>query len=224
MIIINQPWGLGDIIFSMTAIRKQNQKVLWPVLPEYVDGCNRAYPDILFVDWKMFNMNYEIRQEYNIGNSKVIPLRFKDVPVTDCMRNKYRYWGLQWKIWKEQGQYVRDLNHEKRLFQYLGLENGESFNLISDTFQCDFRGRRIIELNNGLKNVYVKQVPGYSLFDWSLVFEQAENIHVVSSSNVYIMELLKLKAKEIKLYLRKPRETNHDNYNYILKSHNYTFE
>lgn len=225
MIVINQYFGIGDIIFSMSALRSLNKKVLWPVMSHYVEGCNRAYPDITFIDWKLLNLDYEIRHRYTVGDLDVIPLRFTDSPVKDCMKNKYGYFNLKWEDWMENAEYERDRYKEVQLFYtVLGLTNGEEFNLISETFQADFHGNKKIALDNGLKNIYLKQIPGYSLFDWALVIEKATNIHVVSSSIIYLLELLKPQAKEIKIYKREPRERTHENYDYILTSREYILE
>lgn len=224
MKVINQPWGLGDIIFSMTAIRSLQDKVLWPVLPAYVDGLNKAYPDIIFINLELLKINFAEKNRYNIIDMDIIPLRFNDIPVTDCMKNKYSYFNLDWKDWKTNAMYKRDKFKEIDLFKLLDLKPGEEYNLISETFQCDFNGSKRITVDNRLKNVYVRSIPGYSLFDWSTVFEEASNIYVVSSSNIYILELLKLKAKEIKIYTRQPKEKDHSNYDYILTSHNYILE
>lgn len=224
MKLILQRFGLGDVIFSMSAIRKLNDKIIWPVLSHYVDGCNRAYPDIFFIDSKLLNIDFNRKDQYNVVDLTIIPLAHQDIPVQDAMMNKYRYFGFDWKEWKMHAYYQRDKLKEISLFNHLGLQPDEEYNLISETFQCDFNGTKKIQLNNGLKNIYVRQIPGYSLFDWSMIFERATNIHVVSSSNIYLLELLTLKAKEIKIYIRHPRERDHSNYDYILTSHNYILE
>lgn len=224
MIIVNQPAGLGDVIFSMTAIRRLNDKILWPVMPAYVEGLNRAYPDITFLDFRLLNINYNEKERYKVLDIDVIPLKWKDIPVQDCMLNKYKYFGLSWEIWKDDARYFRDHEREDALFNLLGLREGEKYNLISETFQADFKGRKDIKVENDYKNIYVTKTDGYSLFDWSKVFEQAATIHAVASSNIYLFELLGLQANEIKIYLRTPRETDHSHYQFLLKSHDYILE
>lgn len=224
MKLILQRFGIGDVIFSMTAIRSLNDKILWPVFPQYVDGLNAAYPDINFINSNLCNVDYNRKDRYFINDCEVIPLSHQDIPLKDCMKNKYSYFNLDWRHWKINGMYERNKEKEERLFKELGISKGESYNFISQTFQCDFKGKGNIHLDNGLKNVYLTQTPGYSLFNWSTVFERATTIHMVSSSNIYLMELLELKAKEIKLYIRRPQEKNHENYDYILQKHKYTLE
>lgn len=229
MVIINQPFGLGDVIFCQTLIHRlyldKGEQVLWPVLPSFVDGLARAYPGIEFCNWKeAADIDFEDETQRVRNGNTVIPLRFKDVPLSTNMGRKYTSRGFDWAIWKENAVYQRDREREDNLYHSL-IDADKPYNLISETFQADFRGgRKVIPPDNGLKNIYVKVIPGYSLFDWSKIFEMARTIHAVSSSNVYLFELLQLQAQQIKLYLRKPSEKTHANYDYLLRSHQYEFE
>lgn len=224
MRIIIQRFGQGDIIFSMSAIRSLNDKILWPVLPEYVEYNNRAYPDIMFVNWEDFKIDYNRKDEYTYHGAKVIPLAWQDTPLTECMKNKYLFLGRDWTTWKQNAHWVRDSHKEAALFKYLGLEWGEPFNLINVKFGCWTKQGLGVGVStsifsfpqNGFKNVFMDMVPGFSLFDWALVIQKAATIHIVSTSIIYLLELLKLEAKEIHIYIRRPNECDHRNYEYIL--------
>lgn len=225
MIIVCQPLGLGDVIFIMTAIRRLNQPVLWPVMHEFVDGLNEAYPDIHFFNWKEIDLNWRSKSEFGYKGLKVIPLFAQDLPLVECMRNKYRYFGLDWNIWKEQAMFKRNAEKENELFELLGLKEGEEFNVVQKTFHSTFSKHRDIKPpDNGFKTIYVEKIDGYSLFNWAKVFENATTIHAVNSSNVYIFDLLDLKAPEIKLYKKLPLQNNHDSYSDLLTIGKYIFE
>lgn len=232
MILINQPFGIGDVIFSMSAIRAfaaaQKQRVMWPIMPYYVDGLNLAYPDIFFCDMGHTKFDYERKDRYKLSDTEVIPLRWQDSPLRECMKNKYRYFGFDWKDWKVNAHFERNPEREGWLLDLVG--GYDSFNLISASFGNNFIDRLPSPHSadfqfpqNGLKNIEMRMIPGFSLFDWSAVIERATTIHVVSSSCIYLFELLKLKAKEIHIHVRRPFERNHENYDYILQSHNYIF-
>ncbi len=49
MIVPIQKWGIGDIIFEMTLVRAFKEPVRWVVEEQFIDGLQRAYPDIGFV-------------------------------------------------------------------------------------------------------------------------------------------------------------------------------
>lgn len=236
--LISQPFGLGDVIFSMSAIRKLkghgDVKIIWPVLPEYVEGCNRAYPEIHFKDYtKMTHVDFNRKERYKIDSeTEYIPLRWQDVPLKECMKNKYGYFGYDWNEWKEKSHIKRDLGKEYQLARDLGIKFGEKYNLINNSFGCTKDGKvagpgshQISSMfweNTIGKNVDFKIIEGYSMFDWCAVIENATNIYTVSTSSLYLFELLDMQAESIHLYLRKPFEKNHDNYSYLLsKEKNY---
>jgi len=168
------------------------------------------------------------QDEHDSNGYRVIPLRWNveimKVPYTRCMETKYTMFGMDWHRWREGAMWVRDFKKEQELKNLLSIKDGDKYNLVSTTFGTGMKHKVPIVVNNAYRNIDLQYIPGYSLFDWAGVFEQATTIHVVSSSNIYIMEMLDLQADEIKLYLRKPIESNHDNYNYLLERHNYTFE
>lgn len=229
MKIIMQRFGIGDVIFSMTAIRLLGDKVLWPVMPYYVEALNRAYPDIHFIDYTLMNINWMDSGEKHFQDATIIPLAWQDSPLRECMKKKYGYFGLDWTMWKENAKWERSSMRENQLYDQLNIKG--PFNLISNRYGNDVNSNQpsphslaFREPDNGLQNVHMSMIPGFSLFDWAKVIEQAENIYIVSTSTIYLLELLQLKAKEIHIHIRKPLEKTHDNYSYILTSHNYILE
>lgn len=227
MKIILQPFGIGDVIFSMGAIKMLNDKILWPVLPEYASDLNRAYPDIHFIDWNLVKVDYNRKDRHFHQDAEVIPLRWQDVPIWECMKNKFAYFGLDWKLWRPGAMWKRDYEKEFALVKRLDIERGEKFNLINIKWGCQSRdglrpGASYVSfkaVDNGLRNIVLDIIPGYSLFDWSTIIERAANIHTVSTSLLYLIELLRLSAKEIHLY-RRPNEKDFKNVDYIF-SKNY---
>lgn len=220
--IIIQRWGIGDAIMSMSAIRSLGDKILWPVMSDYVDGCNAAYPDITFIDWKLINIDFNRKDKYSIGGWEAIPLAWQDAPLSWAMKNKYLYFGLPWEKWKDNAYYTRDIKKEKELSQWLGIKEGESYNLINNKFGTNLNSNSVAAYStyfpipeNGLKNIIMDIVSGYSLFDWSRIIESAENIFTVSTSLLFLIELLSLQAKEIHLYPRIPDEKDFRNVDYL---------
>lgn len=225
ILIPNLPAGLGDIIFIMSGIKKQGLKTIWPVYPHFIDQLQPAYPDITFVEEKLLNLNYQKQSSYIESGARVLPLVWEhNIPGPLVMKGKYDFLNLDWNIWKEGVIYQRNIEKEIQLFNFLNPENA-SFNLTNGWFFSKWQGQRqITPPNNGLKEIKMGQVPGYSLFDWSYTIQKATSIHTVATAVVYLLELLTLDAKDIKIYLRSPHEKNHDGYGFILTSHNYQFE
>lgn len=235
--IFNQPRGLGDILFIMKIAQEEvakGNRVIIPVDSHYTD-IQKHFPEVKIIDRKSFNLNHEIQHVYNIDEYSVIPFRFANdilrVPYTDCMKAKYWYWDLlkngvwtnimsdgnSWKRWRD-FTYIRDLENEKKLFDYLNPK-GLPYNFINRNFRTNFSGKSPIKVDNGLLNIEMRYLKGFTLLDWGIILERAENIHTVGTSINYLIEKLDIKAP-INLYVRKPEEKDFKNYDYILDTEN----
>jgi hypothetical protein len=225
-----QYFGIGDIIFSQTAVRDyaDGRKILWPAMPHFVEGLNRAYPDITFIDYNLLNINYENRDRIVRDNMEIIPLRFSDsickVPYHHCMKSKYWFFGKKWEQWKEKAMWQRDTARESLLYRDVIGDNDTPYRLINDYFGSEKNKMRTninLTPKEGIRDIHMSHLEGFSLFDWAMLLQNATEIHTVSTSIIYILELLDLKAKNIDIYIRKPVESSHANYEYILQRHNY---
>jgi hypothetical protein len=211
-IIPQQFFGAGDAIFIQSLLRQlcgPDDLILYPILPQFVDGFNRAYPDAAFIDYRGVDINYESKVEIERDGCRILPIRYADqilgVPYYHCMRAKYDMYGLDFNTWRDVNP--GRSNKEGNLLASLGIgtdHNGilNQYNLISCHYGSGSQFKANIEPDNGLSNVYMTSIPGYSLFDWQTLIESATTIHAVSSSIVYLLELLDLKATEVHLYGR----------------------
>jgi hypothetical protein len=227
-VIINQYFGCGDIIYSQFIANKfinEGYNVLWPVMDIYAPLA-KHFPNITMVDKSLVNIDYSRRDAYVINGCRVIPLRFADslccVPYTDCMKAKAILLDMDWQKWKEGVHIERDFANEKKLYyEVLKLQPNEKYNLISDQFCTGgTRTGSIENTDNGLRNVHMKFIEGYTMIDWLMTMQGATNIYAVASSNIYLWELFPMKA-QINIFIRRPIEQNHDNYKYILIKDNY---
>lgn len=226
IIVPNQYFGLGDVIFEQTIVRAFGEKILWPVEAQFVDGLNRAYPDITFINRKALNIDYERKGEYIQDGMKVLPLRWADsimkVPYTDCMKSKYMLYGMHWQDWKINAMWTRNEEREGSIWNHLGIDQYNPYNLVNSTFGSESQLNLPISIDNSLPIVTMRTIQGFSLFDWAQVIERATCIHTVSTSIIYLLEQLTLEAKEIHIYPRRPIEQDLKCVDYLLTSHNYT--
>ena len=221
IVVINQPFGLGDFLFCIPIARDyiaKGYKVIWPVIPAY-QNLNKHFPEITFVNKEMLKIDYERKDEYELNGMKIIPLRFSyeiiNVPFRDCMKSKYLMFKKDWRRWRE-STWVRDTAKEDELFyDVLKLKDGEKFNLINATFRNDLSGWVPVQVSNDYRNIELKTLEGFTLLDWCKVVENATTIHTVSTSINYILELLPLKATDVHLYVRKPDERDFRNIDYL---------
>jgi len=210
--IILQSFGIGDCIWTQTIAQyfiKEGYKVLWPVRNQFVAGLNRAYPQIFFIDISFLHLDFNYVRQCELNGTRIVPLFNGDnilrVPYNQVMQAKYMMCGLDWTMWKQNAMWQRSEKKETELFLALGLIEGQRYNLINKTWNTESTGKIEIEEPAGL-NVEMRTIPGYSLFDWAKVIEQAQNIHTVSTSIVYMLEMLNLQAKEVHLYPRLPEK------------------
>lgn len=225
LLVIQQYFGLGDIIWGQTiahSFLKNGYKVIWPVQADLVEGLNRAYPEIVFVDFTRFLINYENKDFKEENDMRYLPMRYSEAlmgkPYRFHMEAKYSFLGLSWRTWKDHAMPVRSRAHEVLLGDIVGVPK-EPYNFVSTNFGKNFSIP--IEVNNGNKNIFLQKLDGFSLFDWCAIIENADTIHAISSSSLYLFELLSLKAREIHIYARKPVEQNLD-YTKFFYTKNYT--
>lgn len=217
ILVIQQYFGLGDVIWGQTIANdfiKAGYKVIWPVLPALVEGLNRAYLDVVFVDHTKFIVDYENKEFKEIDGMMMLPMRYSESlmgkPYKFHMESKYSFLGKDWRTWKDGGKYQRSRQKETELCMELGIDFSKPYNLISTTFGNRGQYKLEINVNNEYRNIELRNIPGYSLFDWSAIIENAETIHAVSSASLYLFELLTLSAKEVHIYNRVPIEPNLD--------------
>lgn len=211
-IIINQFFGIGDIIFCQNIAKRfieMGHTVTWPVLPNFLEGLQRAYPAVTFVDMYTLNMDYERKDEHDWNGYRVVPLRFSDsllnLPYDQCMASKYKLFGWDYNDWKDGAEWKRDqdeMNIIDDLSHDLGfnLRDG-GYVLLNENYQSDLKGRKQIDASKFSSIVYMNRYDGYSMFDWAKVIQNAAEIHTVSTSLFYMLELLPL-TQPIHLYPR----------------------
>jgi hypothetical protein len=219
-IIPIQFFGWGDVCYTQTLVYiiAKGSPVLWPVEPSMVEAFNRAYPTITFFDRTKINIDYKRRDDYIQDGMHFLPLRFADqilkLPYTQCMSSKYRMYDMEYSIWRQQAMWVRDRKKEEELFILYGCDKG-SYNLVNKFFGTHSQMQVPIIVNNGLPCIEMRTIPGYSLFDYAKIVENATEIHVVNSAIFFMLELLDLKAKQPNLYRRHPIEQDFRNIDYL---------
>lgn len=230
-VIVLQPHGLGDHIFCQSLVYQlaDLQEIVWPVLPHFIEGLKRAYPDINWVAFgSLSKMVENCKRDMIIQGNRVLPIRWADsitrVPYKECMRSKYDMYGLDWTTWKD-FTFKKDTDKAMKLFyEVLGLLDDEPFRLINKRFTSNESKSVNILKSEQIKNIEMTSISGFSLFDWHLVIEKATEIHTVGTSINYLIELLDINSKEVNLYKRLPDENHFHNYDYILKRHKYIYK
>lgn len=213
---INQPCGLGDILFCLKIAQEAKkqfdcEKIIWPVSHVYKDiSLYIKSNDVEFTtDINKFPCN-----SYDIINNKkfiYIPLATSDQAIDKNILKKLNYPNYahgyikylfcnicDWQNWDQSFEIKRNLEKEKKLFEELGLKDGEKYNFINKNFGTppNFLSYQSIKSQNSNKNIEMFISDKYNIFDWLTVIENADEIHTVETSICYIIEKMKFNNKK----------------------------
>ena len=196
--IFRQPAGLGDIFFcqkmaKMVLNSGRADRLIWPVIKEYTYLKNYLLVDnISFVNEEE---SFPFKSVYDEDPQKLIdvpdllylPIQHADRFISDqpVMQRKYVFMNMSYADWVNFFVYKRDIEREKTLETYLGLVEGEPFNLINRNFGSKnytyLNNKIAIELNNGFKNIVMEYLDFDNIFDWVGLMERAWEIHTVDT-------------------------------------------
>jgi hypothetical protein len=211
MITVNQPFGLGDIIFVQNLIQlmRGNHSVTFPVADEYL-WLWRYYPDVAFYKRSEYPIDYEcaeVRPDF-------MPLRFSTQILRrlakhdyshdhTVMADKYILYGQDPTSWRDT-LWVRDSDKELALFDQLGLEEGDEYTVVNANYGSAAVGGGTANLNrdSAKREVTLHPVPGFSLFDWGRVIEHATEVVTVETAVMWVMDALAAPTVKKRLHLR----------------------
>jgi hypothetical protein len=185
--VIEQPAGIGDIFFCQkiaNKLRDAGYEVVWPVIEQFAwvkDYIN----NITFCD-----------ANETIDADVVIPLHSADQHFTSMsvMEAKYKLVDLRWDNWCDHFNFNRNVNgREDALFyDVLKLRDDSDF-VLKNFYFASPPHEQICEAakqsnTNGLQEVCMSNINGFTLLDWAKVIERAQTIHTVETSINYIIE------------------------------------
>lgn len=219
--IFNQFQGLGDILFCEPIAKYYHNngenEIIWPIAGDFL-WLREYFPYINFVNWQEFNFPYESTYHGQVTENEIhVPLRFANPIVRNLhphdysdqfhtMVDKYRMVNLPLDMWKTM-TWIRNNQREDELYNMLVQDT--NYILVNNMWSD---GVLNIQINNPDNHqiVYMNRVPGYTMLDWAKVIENANQIYTVSTSNLFLIETLSIKATDVYIYPRLPRENNFD--------------
>jgi hypothetical protein len=193
--IIQQPAGLGDIIFCQkiaTEYVNHGYDVVWPVIPQYEwVGNYIKTPGVSFC--KLTDTWY--------GSCETLDLESAGhfYHGISCMDAKYKMAGnLDYSDWSKYFNFRRNIQKEEQL-KIQPME----YNLICKKFASPPDVRDIdIPIMNDLPTIEIEFISGFTPFDWCNIIEHATNLYFVDTCFTLIIEKLDVKAKEMILFSR----------------------
>ena len=195
-ITINQPAGVGDIMFLEPIFRmlSKTRHVVVPVVDQYM----WIQKHIPYVEFRPYRQEFEnLPQEFT---DDYLPFRFANPilrgydlhdwhDMENCMLDKYRIMGLPETMWLDL-QLVRDHENEQRLFELHG--SPEKFILVNEFSRA---GDIQINIETDLPVIKMREIEGFSVVDWCLMMERATENHHVQTSTLYPLHMLGVDAK-----------------------------
>ena len=213
--LINQPAGLGDIIFCQKIVDvliNNGYEVIWPVGDEYCSTVNKHMrkDNLLFPH---VDDNFPLKQHYNSGTivpyrmpngDTYLPLRYADLsyPGQSALKAKFKIMGIDHLQWQHHFRFYRDVEKEERLFyDALKLKDDTQYAFVNMWYGSPpGQVKKNTDIDTDLLTVEMSIKEDYSVFDWCKVIEQASELYCVDTSLFYIIEQLQLKASKFEAY------------------------
>ena len=229
-IVINQYFGLGDILFIEPIYRHLKfdlgLEVIAPIQNQYLwIKDNIKY--VNFIGISEFNMDYErfdfglfkSPTEGTIEDTAYLPLRFSDQIFRDLkphdssasrywMSDKYTVLGLDFRLW-ETISLERNLQKEKELKSKILAGIGSSDYVFCNSFyqnSLDINLNLETKIKTNIPIISMSKIEGFSMVDWSGIIQGAKSVHTVSTSLIYMIPSIYQKEKEYHLYPRLPEK------------------
>jgi hypothetical protein len=201
-VIINQPFGIGDILFLNPLIKQLDiEQAIWPVVDYYY-----WIKDYIFID----NLTFIKVSEFNPSNYEdyvEVPLQHAHsfIPqANDCMEAKYLLLEADPELWRTL-TFNRNKEKETQLKQHLNIHPNDKFIFVNNNFAGpEYNYKVNITPQSNYKIIYQEYIEGFTLLDWCGVLEQSIEIHTVSTALFFVIEALNLENIPLHLYPRKP--------------------
>ena len=219
-VLINQPAGLGDILFTIKIgchFHQKGFRVIWPTSPAY--KCLRGRVKTNQIEFYSLEDSFPFKKEFeelsssNISEVILYKKKILYAPVTrgfysqaaqlidgyerSNMFGKYAMCGLDPSSWQDYFSLNRDQKKENELFSELEIE--KPYHLVNLRFgsppEWEVYLNKDIKTPNDLQRVEIKLKKNYNVFDWAKVIEEAVKIDTVATSTPFLFEALDLKCK-----------------------------
>ncbi len=224
-VVINQTWGLGDILFIEPIYRYLSNLGLEVIAPiqDVNISIQTHIPYVNFKKVSNFEMDYE-RFDFGLFsvNGKTfddtiyLPTRFSDQIFRDLrphddsasrywMTDKYSVLGLDYKIW-ETIKLERDIDKEMKLKEIVLKDIDGEYDFCNSFYQNSLNITINLdkEVKQDLPIISMRKIDGFSMIDWSTIIQGSRKIHTVSTSLIYMIQSIYLPEKEYHIYPRLP--------------------
>lgn len=224
-VVVNQTWGLGDILFIERLYRYLKDlglEVIAPVqdaniwIKDHIDYVNFVKVSEFNMDYERFDFGFFISEGVVHYDTIYLPVRFSDQIFRDLrphdpsasrywMVDKYNVIGLEPNCW-EKIELKRNQKKEQELKKIILQDIDSEYDFCNSFYQNSLNINLNLEekIKEDLPVVSMRFVEGYSMIDWSSIIESARKVHTVSTSLLYMIQSIHQPGKEYHLYPRLP--------------------
>ena len=216
-VVINQPAGLGDIIWVqpiLQAIVDKGFEVVYPIIDHYLPMAKEYLPRDK-VSYVSVHEDYLFKEAFGSKNilekagNYYLPLTFshQHFPTSSLMISKYLMAQVPLQDWRRFIPRIRNRGREQRLIEKIN-PSGEEYALVNKFFGTPPATKeRPINLSNpSLKVINIdyrdKELSEFHPFDWSGVIEGAREVHFVQTAFSFIADLYAPLTANLHLYDR----------------------
>ena len=216
-IIVNQPAGLGDLIFVQPILERYVSlgfKIILPVIDHYFSMAKKYLPrtgvEYLHIDDDYpFKNQFENPNVLKDGEYHYLPLAHSQRHVPNCplMISKYVFSQTPIVDYRECLPRIRDFSRELKLMALMNPDNDEFF-LVNNLFGTPPNSsEREIKLDSeGKKVIYIDYRDPFQSefhpFDWIGLIQAASSLHFVQTSFSFIADMYALPETKLHLYDR----------------------
>ena len=204
--IIKQPAGVGDIFFLQKiahTYRQKGHEIIWPLRDDIVWIADYI-PDITWCklsEWlqgpygKLFNYGgFAETEEFIYIDASTADRTFNTDP-TRIMSAKFGLAGLAHKDWAQYFKFNRNREKERELYHdVLGIK--EDYVYVNDITHTDLRKTSSLAKAKYDYPVIENQiVDGFTLLDWTMVLQNAKEIHTVPTAVCFMVDVIDTEAE-----------------------------
>jgi len=248
-VLINQPVGLGDIIYCQPIADwfiQQGYEVYWPVKNVYLEQV-RTYMPKDHLHWVAESDNFPLKEYYEQDypdkvatpdmQQYYLPLThsYRHHPSCSVMMSKYYFASVPLVDWREHLIIQRNKEREQRLIDTYHLTG--NFIIVNDLYgtwpdskHAWMNWKKYEDLDRfdaplvHQMDPQVDHAHGFTLFDWIGAFQKAQSIHTVNTSVSYLVDAFS--HRPMYMYERKtdPQLTYYFNTSHVARNPKWTFD
>ena len=214
---VNQPAGLGDLIFIQPILEQyvsRGFKIILPVIDHYYLMAKKYLPRT-GVEYVHIDEDYPFKSEFDNpnllrdGSNFYLPLRHSDRYFKNCplMISKYVFTQTPIVDYRDYIPRVRDFNRELKLMALMNPEN-ENFCLVNNIFGTPPNSvEREINLDSTEGKIiridYRDPIQSeFHPFDWIGLIQACSSLHFVQTSFSFIADIYARNETRLHLYDR----------------------